>query len=235
MATYDHYDVGAVHFPLLEADAGASLLAQCDPALSKIISFLAFRIDRGLGDSLVGAVQAGAPTIPRNVRKTYSTNALVNISKGEQAQCPFLAVYRQKSHFADRTTNWRTDSTTLGFAYVLPAMTFEQAEKYAHVLHAVAVIIEHSLYMGFDPNYNDGERLVDVGIASAKLTEAKYEPYRLGELTDTHFHAITGDIGLVEQIMPTEDDLQPLTGINLKLTDESVQPGNPVDLINARR
>ena len=236
MAAYEQFDVGGIHFPLEEAPAGASLLSACDPALSKILAFLAFRIDRALGDSLTGAVQAGAPSIAKNVRQTFSTDALTNIAKAEQFSCPFLAVFRHRSRFEDKTTNWRQDSATLGFSYVLPAMTLEQAEKYSHVLHAVAVIIEHSLYMGFDPAYEGGERLLDsAGISSAKLIDVKYELFRVGSQTDTQFHAVTGDIGVVEQIMPTDSGLQALTGMSVKLTDESVELGNPVDLINARR
>lgn len=236
MAAYEQFDVGGIHFPLGEARPGASLLTACDPALEKILSFLAFRIDYALGDALTGALQAGAPTVGRNVRQTFSTDALNNAAKAEQVSFPFLSVYRRRSRFEDKTTNWRQDSSTLGFSYVLPAMTLEQAEKYSHVLHAVAVIVEHSLSLGFDPSYNQGERLLDsAGISSADVVDVKYELFRIGTATDTHCHAIIGDINVVEQVMPTLSGLQPLTGINLKATDESAIPGSPVDLINARR
>lgn len=234
MAEYDEFDVGGAHFPLSDQAAGASLLALCDPALAALIPFLAFRINRGLAEALKGAVAAGNPPIGANIRKTFSTDALTNIAKAEQTAFPFFCVHRKSALFSDRTGNWRQGKATLGFAYVLPAMTLEQAEKFSHVLHAVAGIIEHSLYIGFDPNYNDGERLLDVsGIASARLIEVRYEPYRIGDLTDTHFHAVVGDIEVVEQVMPTTTGIQTLSGTAVKITDESAQPGDPVDVINA--
>lgn len=233
MAEREEFDVGGVHFPLEDQATGTSLLAVCDPALSALIAFLAFRINAHLAAALTGAVAAGNPPIGMNIRKTFSIDAITLIAKAEQTSFPFFFVARKRVRFNDRTANWRQGTGVLTWGYVLPAMTLEQAEKFLHVLQAVTSIVEHSLYLGFDPNYNGGERMLDSGIVSARLTDARFEPYRIGDLTDTHFHAVVGEIELVEQVMPTEAGMQTLTKTSVKVTDESTQPGNPADVINA--
>jgi hypothetical protein len=235
VADFDTFVIGGVTYPLTTQATGTSLVDVCDPALAKLISFISFRVNLYLGDALTGAVAAGNPPIGANVRRTFSQDALSLIAKAEQAAFPFLAIWRKKSKFDDRTSNWRQDTCTMGFAYVLPPMTLEQGEKFAHVLHAVTVIVKHSLYLGFDPAYNDSERIFETsGIASARLTTATYEPYRIGDLTDTHFNAVVGELEVVEQVTPSDGGLQKLTVSTVKITDESTQPGNPDDVINAR-
>lgn len=231
MTDFDSYQFGGVVYPLPSQTAGTSLRAVCDPALDKLIEFLAFSIDLKLGTALKDAVAAGNPPIAFNVKKTLGVDPIANVAKSEQVSFPLFCIWRDKSSMSQRTLNWRQDIHKMGWAYMLPPMTLEQADKFSHVLHAVVTIVNESLNQGFDPAYNSGERVVGGNlIVSARCTEARYEPYRLGDLTESHFHSVFGDLEVTEQGEPYTTGLTPITGIDTTITDESVQESNPIEI-----
>lgn len=235
MAEREQFTFGDINFPLEDGTPGVSLLATCDPARAKLISFLSAQLDRYIGEALTGSLSAGAPRATKNVARTLSVDPVANVVKAEQVGFPLFCIWPKSSTFDDKTSNWRQEIRILGVAYMLPKMTLEQAEKYEPILRSVVAVLNHSLYLGYDPNYNNGERVVgDNRITSAKLVRGTYEAFQIGDLTDTQSHAFFGEIELREMVQPNDVGLAPLTGANLKITDGTEQPGNPVDAINAR-
>ena len=68
----------------------------------------------------------------------------------------------------------------MGFAYVA-ADDARAGEKFAHVLHAVTVIVKHLALPALRPRSTTIASAFETsGIASARLTTATYEPYRIG-------------------------------------------------------
>jgi hypothetical protein len=234
VAERDTFHFGDIAFPLADGVAGQSLLAACDPARAKLIDFLAFQINRYVDAALTGALTIGVPRVGKNIAMTLALDPIANVTKAEQVKFPLFCIWPKSSTFDDRTANWRQEVRIMGWGYMLPAMTLEQAAKYEPVLRSVTAIVNHSLHLGYDPAYNDGERVVgDNAIASAKCTRATFEPFQLGDLTDTHLHAVFGELEVRELVMPTTEGLQTLSGTSIKISDESASPGNPSEVVNA--
>lgn len=217
------FQFGSIVFPLADQAAGTSLLSVCDPALAKLIDFLAFEIDSKLSTALTGTLSSGALPVGKNIAMRLSVHPTEGHTKADLLKWPLFCVYRGTSKMSAVTLNWRQDVHTLEWCYVLPPMTLLWADKFAHVLHAVVDIVNWSLAQGYDPLYNSGERVIGANkIASAKCVQAKYGPYKLGDQTDTIFHGVFGEIELVEQSEPNTTGLLDLTGADFAVTQQSL-------------
>lgn len=215
------FEFGNVVFPLTAQPTAGSLLAVCDPALAKLIDFLSFRINAYIATALRDVTGGKNPPIPITIRRALSVDPIANVTTTEQVAFPLFAVWRDRSKMSDRTLNWRQDVHDMGWAFMLPAMTLEQGEKYAHVLHAVVDIVNTSLRQGYDPAYNSGERIfLTTNISKAMCTEARYEPYKIADLTETRFYSVFGNLEVVEQQEPYTVGLSTFVGADLTVTQQ---------------
>lgn len=228
------FQFGSVVFPLADQAAGTSLLSVCDPALAKLIDFLAFEIDTKLSTALTGTLSSGALPVGKNIAMRLSVHPTEGHTKADLLKWPLFCMWRDTSKMSARTLNWRQDVHTLGWCYVLPPMTLQWADKFAHVLHAVVDIVNGALNYGFDPAYNSGERILGANnISSAQCTQAKYGPYKLGDQTDTIFHGIFGEIEVVEQQRPNNTGLSDFLGADVTVTHQSEDDVSTVVAANA--
>jgi hypothetical protein len=222
MADPQPFQFGSMVFPLPEQVSGASLLSVCDPALGKLIDFLAFEIDTKLAKVITGAMRPAMP-VGKNIAKRLSVEPTDKHTKADSLAFPLFGIWRDESKHTNRTLNWRQDAHRLGWCYCLPPMTLEWADKFAHVLHAVVNIVNGALHQGYDPLFNNGERIVgDNEISSAKCTSAKYGPFQIGDQTDTIFYSVFGEIELIEQTEPNTTGLTPLQGLDLTVKQQAL-------------
>jgi hypothetical protein len=234
MAEGDFFQFGNVVFPLADQAAGASLLAVCDPALAKIQDYLAFEIDHWLDKVVTSTLSRGTPPVGKNIAMRLSVEPVILNVKADQLRFPLFCVWRNESAHSDRTKNWRQDVHRMSWSYSLPAMTLEWADKFAHVLHAVVDIVNYALHAGHDPAYNNDEHVIgDNQITSAWTLSTRYGPYQLGEMTDTKFYSVFGELQVVEQSRPTRLGLPDYAGSSLSVTDESTQENNPTTVVEA--
>ncbi len=217
-------------YPLQAQAAGADLLPVCDPTVAKLLDFFSSVLTTHIGAALSGASAGVAPiaatvgaAIPMNPSEVSKVEQLFNGS-------PLLAVWRRSSTKTDHTGNWRRSVWRFGAAYILPPLSAGQATKLYPILNAVDQILTQRVHQGFDPSYNNGERVFDDAEISGCLVIAS-EIGRWDTVGDSiDFHGWFGDLQVSEQEMPTTLDLPPFTGTDGQITDESVQENYPIDV-----
>lgn len=229
-----NFKYGHTEFPV---SSSRELLVACDPAVAKMLDFFAFMIETYVGQAIVSAAATvtssadiRAAPLERAVMSTIPIDPM-SIAKPTQFKFPLLAVWRKTARFDQRTMNWWQDTATIGVAYVLPPLSAGQATRVQPALTAVSRILHTAIVRGFDPSYNDSERVFQtIETARTKLTGGTFERFEFGDTTD--FHAFIGDIELHEQTMPLTTGLATLEGVDAVITDESVEPGSPIDMID---
>lgn len=225
------FKYASVNFPLRAQDPEADLLSTCDPTVAKLLDFFQSVLETYVSPALIGAASAGFAPIMQMVGVTVPIDPSL-ISKVDQLQLPILAVWRKKSTKSQRTANWQQSAWTMGVAYILPPLSAEQAIKLHPILNAVEQALSNRIHYGFDPNFNDGERIfLDNDIAACRIVSSEIGRWDVSK--DLDFHGWFGELELIEQEMPTTEGLEKLSGMSFKNSDESASPGNPVEVVNA--
>jgi hypothetical protein len=225
------FKFAGVNYPLVAQPPGTELLAACDPTVAKILDFISSVLTTYLEAALVGSATGFAP-IDAVVKMTTSVNPS-DIAKTDQFDFPLLAISRWRSEKNQKTANWLQSTWRLRAAYIFPPLGAAQAIQLLPALNAVEQIIVNRLHYGFDPSYNNGERILETaGIASCRVLSSEIGRWDVSNELD--FHGWFGELLMTEQEMPTTEGLEKLTVTTVKITDESTQPGNPDDVINAR-
>jgi hypothetical protein len=225
------FNFGGVRYPLATQASGANLLETCDPSLAKLIAFVESVLTTHMGEALVGAAASVAP-ITDAVAMTISINP-ADVSKVDQLDFPLVAIWRKGSEKSSKTTNWVKSDWLFGAAFILPPLSAEQSIQLHPILNSVEQIITNRLHLGYDPSFNDGERILEAaGIAACRVTKSEIGRWDVSNELD--FHGWFGELAVSEQEMPNSEGMHPLTGGSLKITDGTEQPSNPVDAINAR-
>jgi hypothetical protein len=223
-----HY--GKVRYPLLPQTAGADLLSLCDPTVSKLLEFLPSVLTTYIGPAFVSAATGESP-ITAMVAETISVNPS-DLSKVDQLSFPLFAIWRDRSEKSLKTSNYQQSAWKMRVAYILPPLSAEQAIKLHPVLNAVGQVIANRLHLGYDPAYNNGERIfLGNDIAACRIVSSEIGRWDVDKGLD--FHGWFGELALREQEMPTTEGLQTLTLTSVQLTDQSTQEGNPADVIDA--
>lgn len=230
----ENFQFGSIVFPLAEQVKGTSLLSICDPALANIINYLSFEINLKLGKVLTSVTKAGNPPIAFNIKRVLSVDPMTHAQNFDQIGFPLFAMWRDRSLMSGRTLNWKQEVNTMQWCYTLPAMTLEQSEKFAHVLHAVVAIVNTMLHEGHDPAYQDDIRVIGANeIASARLLEATYGFHKIGDQTSTVFNSVHGKIEVTEQTMEYTVGLPVSTGTAVTITQQSTDIEVPIEMIDA--
>lgn len=230
MTDYAQFKYSATSFPIATPAAGASLLSTCDPVIAKLLDFIGYRIQTYVGGALVAASGSGNAPITASVGSKVPIDP-VTIAKVEQFKFPILAIWRKTSKYDQRTTNWDQETSRVGIAYILPPLTAAQSSKLQSVLVAVGRVVHTSFAQGFDPGYNSGERVFSTeDTARSRLMSAEYAHFPFEGNTD--FHAWIGEAEIAELTVPDTDNLHDFTGTDTVITDESVEPGNPIDVVD---
>jgi len=228
---YGAFNFAGVSYPLLTQPSGGGLLSVCDPSVAKLIDFIESVLTTYMGAALVDAAATVAP-IDAVVKMTSSVDPS-SISKVDQLDFPHLAVFRKRAEKTQKTANWDQNTWRIGVAYIFPPLSAAQAIQLMPALNSVGHIITNRLHYGFDPAYNSGERILEnSGMASCKVDSSEIGRWDVSNELD--YHGWFAELVMVEQEMETPNaGLQTLSGTAAKITDESVQPGDPVDVINA--
>lgn len=225
---------GNTTFPLTAGLSGASLLETCDPNIGIILDYLAQVIETHAGAAIVAACASGAAPITAAVaQKVWIEPRRDMLAKGAGFQFPMLAVWRRSGTWDDHTTEYRHDTSRIGVAYVLPPLSAAQALHVAPALTAIAHIVDFALKRGYDATYRGGERiLIQNNIEKCKLLEGSFEPVTLGDSDAIVFHSWVGELMMVEgnELYDAPEALE-LTTIQTVITDQSVEEGNPADMI----
>lgn len=229
MAEFQVFQYGGVQYPLIAVDPGTELLSICDPILATLLDFFEYRIGYYLGDVLTSASTGGHAPITSAVETKIAVDPEI-LSKADQFKFPLLAVWHMRSDLRDQSTNWRERTRRLGISYVLPPLSAAQEIRILPLLSSVEAVIDHSIKQGFDPGFNSGER-VFLDTRKAQLMTGSIGRYPFGDTID--FHAWRGEMDLVETMRPTSDGLSEYVGSSITITDESVQEGNPITLVQA--
>lgn len=203
--------------------SAASLLPVADPPLNALLAFVTFFITADIGDSLTGALSDSAPPITETIRQGYTTDPGVETIKPEQLKFPALFMWRKSSTFEERYLNQPFRVSTCGWGYILPPMTFEQAEKYSHICNAVELSFGRALTIGTHPDYNSGAP-IGFGISGMRLMSATREIHPAGELSS--FYAVMGEFELREDSSESADGFA-----NYDATDYSIGVGNASEIL----
>jgi len=223
------FKYGAVQYPLPSQDSGASLLSVADPLISTLLDFFSYRLTAYLGDALTSAAASGGVVIANTVESKLSIDPTA-IAKADQFKFPLLAVWRKRSDHTDKTTNWHSYLSKLGIAYILPPMNAAQSMHIWPILHAVNDVIDHSIIVGHDAGFDSDTRVFEENkTGRSRLMRCEFSRYPFGDTMD--FQAWTGELEVTELMRPTTDGLPTYTGSDLTITDGSVQPNNPIEVI----
>jgi hypothetical protein len=226
------FKYGHVQYPLHSTDGTGSLLAVCDPVVATLLDYFAYRITTYVGDALVAASDGTQAPIVNAVETKLPIDPIA-IAKADQFKFPLLAVWRKRSDFSDHSINWRQNVARLGIAYILPPMTAGQSIRLWSVLTAVSDIVDHSIKVGHDAGFNNDQTVFfDNDVARARLMTGEHVRIPFGDTMD--FQAWLGEMELTETVRPSTEGLSLYTGSDIVITDESVQPGNPIEIIAAR-
>lgn len=222
---------GNAVFPLATATAGASLLATCDPALSKILDFLKTTITTHLGPALIGACSSGTAPITSAVAQVISIEPGEDVfAKGAGFKFPLLAGWRKSSTYTMLSTEHQKSVSKVGIAYILPPFTASQSIKLVPALNAVGNVIAWSLLHGYDPSYRNAERIVLAGgMDRCRLLSSEIKPIPLGDSSTIIFHCWVGEAEIREGNEPYDVGALPMSSIQTVITEEGQSPGNPVD------
>jgi hypothetical protein len=214
---------GGVAFPLPDRTTAQSLLPVADPPIDELSRFLPFFISKDLANAMTGALSGAAPAVTSNIAGVYTTDPGVETVKPEQLKFPAFFIWRKSGTYGDRVLEQPHGVSTCGWGYIMPAMTFEQAEKYSHVLYAVERSMGRALSFGYHPAYNGGLR-ISAGISSMRLLSANHEIHPAGELSS--FYCVMGDFELVGDAIENLEDFPPFDG-----TDYDVGVGNATEIL----
>lgn len=194
---------GAIEFPLADQEKAADLLEPCDPVVARLSAFLKVFIEADIANALTGALEEAAPPVHATIRDVLTIDPSAETVDPKQVSFPLFCLWHKSSTFAERFINQPQRVSVLGWMYILPAMTVEQARKYAHVRSAVDASVHRAIYAGAHPNYNGGARVFsDDGIAEIRMSESTYDVHPFGELTS--FYAVGGQLEVYEN---TRDDV----------------------------
>lgn len=225
------FNFGGVRYPLSAQPSDTSLLAICDPTVAKLTDFFKSILETHVGPALIGAA-AGVSPITQMVAMTIPINPS-DVSKVDQLDFPLLAVWRKASEKKNKTSNWVHSEWRFGAAVIYPPLSASQAIQLHPSLNSVEQVITNRLHLGYDPSFNDGERILEAaGIAACRVLSSEIGRWDVSN--DLDFHGWFAELIVSEQEMPNSEGLHPLTGANLKITDGTEQVGNPVDAINTR-
>ncbi len=223
------FQYGEVQYPLPAQTSGASLLSVADPLIATLLDFFAYRITTYVGDALTTAAASGGVVITSAVETKLSIDPMA-IAKADQFKFPLLAVWRKRSDNSDKTTNWHSYLSKIGIAYILPPMTAAQSLRVWPILHGVNDVIDHSVMVGHDAGFDSDVRIfAEAETGRARLMRCEFSRYPFGDTMD--FQAWTGELEVVELMRATTAGLPTYQGSNVSITDESVQPGNPIEMI----
>ncbi len=232
MAAYTEFKFGTTVFPLVSPGADGTLLSTCDASLEAALDYWEAMLNRYLGTALIDVCSSAFAPITSNV--AYKTPIdPTEIMREVQLQFPLLAVWRKSSTIDERTANWDVKASRWGVAYVLPPLSGGQLERISPVLNAVESILINRTRQAFDPTYLDGAQIwKNAGIDTISFRSSSFGRFEFGDNMD--FHAWTAELDVDERVTPYTGGLNPLTGSDIQIFDNSVQPGNPVDLVDLK-
>jgi|WetSurMetagenome_2_1015567.scaffolds.fasta_scaffold02064_12 hypothetical protein len=223
MAGYDSFKYGGIVFPLPSQAGGTPLLEICDPGLGAILQFLRSVIDSYVGNAFVAAA-AGAEGVTNVIGHLFNVDPL-RIGKHTLYKFPILCAWRTDSQYSNRTTAWRQSTGHIRVAYVMPPFDADTLVNLNPVLTAIERVVDHCLFMAFDPAYQAGQMVfTENGIVNCKLLSAARGAYQLADAID--FDSVVLELEIEEREMPHVSG-DPMTSSYLRV-DNSEDPDDPV-------
>jgi len=180
------FGAGNVQFPLTTSNA-KSLLEDADPAVFWIGKYLKAMLEHHAGARMAAAFAAAGLTkrdgSPAGIVGTLYGHDPIPNGTVFQGDFPLLGVFRTTSEQGKTGTVSEHVSTAhnavlvsfIHVLYVLPPLTAAQANQLLPVLRIVETITLEKLWLGFDPNWEDGELVrVKAGCASIRFVGSEY-------------------------------------------------------------
>lgn len=234
------FNYGGISFPLGAADARLGMLPVADPGLRTILDFGAFCLETYLGTGLVADLSAHVTEpekfpVTANVGMSVPVDPTV-VARVSQLRFPLFAAWRKSAKYNWRTNNWRQNKSVVGCMYILPPLTSGQLHRVSSVLTAVGAILDYKFSEGFDPGYLAGQTVwTENGVASVEVTGAQFGLMPFADAKDgIGFHAWEGELEVVERVMPTTVGISDLAENTASITDGSIDPDNPIDVIDLK-
>lgn len=218
------FKYGNTVFPI--QNSSPTLLTSCDPSLAKILDYLSTMITAYAGEALLslGEIRATdnqAMPLQRAVAMVAPIEP-DTIAKVEQFQFPLVCAWRKSAKYEERTANWISDVTKLGFAYILPPLTGHQSIIYTPFLNSVAQLCNYALNTGHDVAYNNDERIaLNNNISRLRLLTGTFGSYDFaGKGLPPYWPAWVAEIELTEQQTPYVVGIPSLTGTDFTVTQQ---------------
>lgn len=132
----------------------AALLRDADPSRFYALDFLVWSLNFAVGQRLAQeAAQAGVALVQAVQGVSVVDPAPFLTSDATDLHFPLLALYRQRSSSKYTTMVYAHRKATWELRYVLPAMSFLQAQKLEPILVAIEKAIDSAIENGFHPQY----------------------------------------------------------------------------------
>jgi hypothetical protein len=211
------FKIGAAEFPLTDSTDN-SLLEDADPALYHAALLLASALETYVGDRLLAQAALIGLNLQGAVVKTVSLDP-VEFLLHDQFKFPLFCLYRTKDTWSDLAQVGSKSTSTWHFSYVLPPLNPNQQLALHPILRAASVALRRTVTMGWDPAYNDGEKVWDTyGVQKARLTEATYGGIEkmVGD-AGQFYRSLTGTIVVEEREVPLPSAFRTFTGVNADL------------------
>lgn len=193
---------GGVEYPLTSTVTNP-LLQDADPAVFWMREFFAAIIQTHIGDRLTAqATEAGA-AIPDAVAHRSNVDPGPFLTQDPRKRYPLLALYRKTSTYEERTVVWDEEIGVWELAYVMPPLTWDQAEKILPIFGSVAKVIHRGVRQRSDASFLDGANVSSstyASISKIRLTASKYG--RFQDASGLMLHAWIGTLEVREMARP---------------------------------
>lgn len=154
MADYDVFAHGGAQYPLTSSTAN-SLLRDADPAIFYALDFLAWSLERYMGERIAEIVAAsgfGTTQITGACAGSVPYDPTDYLTE-QQFKFPLLAMWRTEDKLKEQNSVARSNACEVEIAYILPPLTGSQAEALIPALRAAVAIIDKSVRRGWNASY----------------------------------------------------------------------------------
>lgn len=229
---YAPTNTGLVSTPLA-ASPVLPTLAECDPAISAILDFVADVLDVHLGDrfaAVAAAVKpqlltsAGGPIPVVSTKIPYDPAPFMQMAQYEP---PILACYRESETPTEHTRQQYRTTAAMTLQWILPPLVPGQALDVLPFQAAAAKVLLARIEQGRDPEVANGALFCETGgIAEIAIRETRYgrlEVARAGAGQQTTLFFPTLDVSLDVAEQKTPNPMEDLEGIDatIKVANEA--------------
>jgi len=213
-----------------------STLASLDPATQTILRFFTNVLQLNLGAAFsADALSCGLThTKLNNFVDGYVVGQAISfppdsILQSSDVKFPLLSVHRVSRKFTQHSTMKIIIESEYAVTYVLPPLAAEQFNKLYKYLSAISDVLIQRSWLGYDPNYNNGEQVwKTANIAYALLDKDEYGSF-LGSDSKTEYPSLKISLRVMEETQFVDSNYQSLLGVDATISNvDGYNTSNPV-------